>query len=113
MVTDLTVKLYMMKLPNTDGFFALDKLEQDEAIFGAFELLKDNFPVEKLTDRVVALQVLYMLEGEGEEFAMLKRQGVKSYSVKGISVTFDGSGISPDVIGILVGTPRAAIGRLI
>lgn len=113
MVTIETVKIYLALLPNTAAFFALDELEQDKHIFSALELLKDNFPIEKLTDRAVALQVLYMVEGESEEFAMLKRQGVKSYSVKGISVTFDGSGISPDVIEILVGTPRAAIGRLI
>lgn len=113
MVTDLTVKLYMMKLPNTDGFFALDTLEQDKAIFGAFELLKDHFPIEKLTDRAVALQVLFMLEGEDGEFAMLQRQGVKSYSVKGVSVSFEVSGIAQSVIDILVGTPRASVGRLI
>lgn len=113
MVTELTVKLYLQKLPNAGGFFELDELEQNKQIFAALELLKDHFDENKLSDRAVALQVLYMLEGESEEFGKLQRHGVKSYSVKGVSVTFDGSGIAQSVIDIIIGTRSAIVGRLI
>lgn len=113
MITIETVKIYLALLPNTAAFSALKELDQDKHIFAALELLKDNFPIEKLTDRAVALQVLFMIEGEEEEFAKLQRQGVKSYSVKGVSVTFDGKGIAPSVIDILVGKQSAMVGRLI
>lgn len=113
MVTIESIKLYLAMLPNSGGFFALDELEQDKQVFASLELLKDHFPIEKLSDRAVALQVLYMLEGEDEEFAKLQRHGVKSYSVKGVSVTFDGSGIAQSVIDIIIGTRSAMVGRLI
>lgn len=114
MITIETVKIYMALLPNTDAFFNLSPEEQDKAIFGATELLKDKFDEEKLSDRAIALQTLFMLEGEDEEFAKLQRHGVKSYSVKGVSITFAGSGISPAVIEIVTGTSKkASIGRLI
>lgn len=113
MVTIESVKLYLALMPKSSGFFELDELEQTQSVFAAFELLKDHFPLEKITDRAVALQVLYMLEGEDEEFAMLQRHGVKSYSVKGVSVTFNGSGIAQSVIDIIIGTRSAMVGRLI
>src|SRR5690606_41394807 len=62
---------------------------------------KDHFDASKLTDRAVALQTIYMLEGDEEGFGRLKRQGVKSYAVKGVSVSFEGSGISEEVLLIL------------
>lgn len=113
MVTNEAVKEYLTRLSNTELFDELSPEDKDKQIFTATELLGDYFPIEKVTDRAIALQVLYDLEGEDEEYAKLKRHGIKSYSVKGVSVTFDGSGISPDVIRIIGGRNKASVGRLI
>jgi len=63
------------------------------------------------------LQTIYMIEGEAEEFAMFKRQGVKSMKVEDISFSFESGNISPEVITILTKattkTTRAYVGRLI
>lgn len=107
-----TVNEYLNKLHNADSYVELEKYKQIQLVFTAEELLKDYFPSVELTDRAVALQVLYTLEGEDEEYSKLKRHGVKSFSTKGVSVTFEGAGISPDVINLL--TPKKAyVGRLI
>ncbi|WP_342512797.1 hypothetical protein MKY34_19650 [Sporosarcina sp. FSL K6-1522] len=114
MITNDTVMEYIEKMPGSDLFLELDQDEQVKHIFAAHELLKDNFRESSITDRAVAMQTLYMLEGEDEEYAKLKRHGVKSYAVKGVSVTFDGSNISPDVSKLL--KPKSGsglVGRLI
>jgi len=113
LVTNEEVERYLKNLSNNTLFTELKESDKDKAIFSALELLKDYFPIKKITDRAVALQVLYALEGEEEEYAKLKRHGVKSYAVKGVSVTFDGSGISPDVIHLIEPTNKAKVGRLI
>lgn len=117
-VTEVTndnklIKTYLSMLSNNELFEALSEPEKNKIIFTSHELLKDYFTTEKLTDRAVALQVLYSLEGEDEEYSKLKRHGVTSYSVKGVSVSFDGSGISPDVIRLLGSTKGAKAKRLI
>lgn len=113
MIDNEDVKSYLSKLSNAESFNNLDDTEKDKAIFTSKELLYDYFSKEKVTTRAIALQVLYDLEGEEEEFARLKRHGVKSYSVKGVSVTFEGSGISQDVIRILSDEQKAKVKRLI
>lgn len=107
-----TVNEYLSKLHNAKVYTDLAEVDKTSAVFTAEELLKDHFAADKLTDRAVALQVLYMLEGEDEEYAKLKRHGVKSFSTKGISVSFEGSGVSPDVINLLQ-PKKAFVGRLI
>lgn len=87
--------------------------EKEKVIFSATELLKDHFPQAGTNIRAIALQVLYTLEGDDEEYAKLKRHGVKSYSVKGVSVSFEGSGVSPDVILLLGRKKGAYTGTLI
>jgi len=113
MITTESIKEYLDKMYGNGLYEELESTDQDKIIFGALELLKDNFKEESITDRAVALQVLYMLEGEEEEFSKLKRHGVKSYSVKGVSVTFDGTEIAPSVIQLLEPVPKAKVGRLI
>lgn len=109
-----SVNTYLGKMRKTAGYFDLDVTEQEKEVFEATELLKDNFEASKLTDRAVALQVIYTLEGEEEEYGKLKRHGVKSYSVKGVSVSFEGTGISPDVISLLLPKEhKAMVGRLV
>src|SRR5699024_9308813 len=97
MITNETIKEYLNKMYGNEPFKEIDNIEQEKIMFNAHELLKDNFKENSITDRSVALQVLYMLEGEEEEYAKLKRHGVKSYSVKGVSVTFEGTEIAPGV----------------
>lgn len=108
-----SVNAYLDKLRRADGYKSLAQGEREAEVFTAGEMLKDYFPEDKITDRAVALQVLYNIEGESETYAMLKRQGVKSYSVKDVSVTFEGSGISPDVINLLQPKRGASVGRMI
>lgn len=103
---------YIEKLPNNDGFMNLVEDEKIKTVFAAFEKLKDHYIESLITNRAIALQTLYMIEGEEEEYSKLKRHGVKSYSVKGVSVSLEGSGISPDVLNIL-GSNKAKVGRLI
>ncbi|OAK70092.1 hypothetical protein [Lederbergia galactosidilytica] len=115
MVTNESIEEYIKKMHDKDLFMNLDDEQKDSSIFSALELLKDHYRPSKITDRAVALQVLYMLEGEDEEYAKLKRHGVKNYAVKGVSVTFDGGEIASSVIAIL-GEPRtkkATVGQLI
>lgn len=117
-----SIDAYLRKLHSNDTYAELQPGAQQSVVFTATELLTDYFGLAKLTDRIVALQVLYMLEGEGQEFEMLKRQGVKSYNTGGTSVSFtdDASGIAPAVLAIL-GTSstggatvsRAFVGSLI
>lgn len=103
---------YIEKLPNSESYMDLEEDIKVKNVFAAHELLKDHFRESQITNRAIALQTLYMLEGEAEEYAKLKRHGITSYSVKGVSVSFDGSGISPEVINLL-GANKASVGRLI
>jgi hypothetical protein len=117
------VKDYLDQLYNADIFKTLPSEKQDSALFTAFETLKDYYPLMMITPRIIALQTLFMLEGESEEYARLKRHGVKVFSTKGITVDLDGSAgntsnedngpIAPDVIAILgKWKHRAKVGRL-
>lgn len=109
------VKDYLNLLPDTALFDALEPDEQDRAIFGAAELLKSHYR-RRVTTRSIALQVLHKLESDSEYMGVLKRQGVQSYSTKGISVSFRGdvTTISDDVVSDL-GYPSngAKVGRMI
>lgn len=124
MVTDETIKEYLERLYGNDLFSELEDTEQKKIIFNAHELLKDNFKESDITNRAVALQVLYMLESDESDFSSLKNQGVTSYSVKGVSVSFGGSEtqtnsnnrnglIAPAVLAILSKNSGAKVGRLI
>lgn len=113
------IKDYMSKLPESvaSPFNSLSEPEKGKQIFLATESLADHYSESKLTPRVVALQILFTLEAEGEEFAKLKRHGVQSASAKGTSVTFSRSdSLSPAVVDIL-GEPskskKGFVGRLI
>lgn len=115
MIAYESVDQYIKKMSGNDLYMELAEPDKGKTFFTAFELLKDHYRPSKITDRAVALQILFMLEGEDEEYAKLKRHGVKSYAVKGVSVTFDGGEIAPSVVAIL-GEPRtkkASVGQLI
>jgi len=115
LITNESIKEYIGKMHDNGLFMSLGDEDKDSAIFSALELLKDHYRPSKISDRAAALQVLFMLEGEDEEYAKLKRHGVKSYAVKGVSVTFEGGEIASSVVAIL-GEPRtkkASVGTLI
>lgn len=124
MVTNEAIKDYLNKMYGNELFSELEEAEQEKVIFNAHELLKDNFKKSLITDRAVALQVLYMLESDESDFSSLKNQGVTSYSVKGVSVSFSSSEsktnnnnrnglIAPAVMEILSPNSGAKVGRLI
>jgi hypothetical protein len=103
---------YLKKLHFVDSYSKLDDPAKEAIVFTAEELLKDQFNEAKITERCIALQVLFMLEGEDEDFSKYKRHGVQSFSTKGVSVSFNGSNISPDVLAILRPS-RGSVGRLV
>lgn len=113
---------YMNRLPNTEQFAELPSEDQEKHIFNATESLKSYFGINAnpvLNERVIALQTLYMMEGDSEEFAKLKRHGVSSFSAKDVSVGFDNaSDLSSEVLGLLEWLNpklkrRGRVGRLI
>lgn len=112
------VKDYLNKLPAsmTALYTSLSDTDKDAQLFVATELLGDFYEANKITPRAAALQLLYILESEGEEFARLKRHGITQMSTKDTSVTFSrADSLSPDVISIL-GEPiqsKGFTGRLI
>lgn len=113
---------YMNRLPNTEQFMELSSDIQEKHIFNATESLKSYFGINAnpvLNERVIALQTLYMMEGDSEEFSKLKRHGVSSFSAKDVSVGFEkGADLSSEVIGLLERLNpklkrRGRVGRLI
>lgn len=109
------VKAYIAQMRGTELFDALGDTEQDAAIFTSSEFLKAIYGSRKVTDTVIAFQVLFDLEAQTEQYQQLKRNGVQTFSSKGVSVTFkETTNVAPEVFGIL-GSPRkgAGIGRLI
>lgn len=107
------VDAYIQQLHYKADYNNLSTEQRRSAVFEASELLSDEYGAGRLTPRIVALQTLYMLEGEAEEFAKLKRHGVESYSVKGVSISFKGSDIAPAVAKLLKPKTSAKVGRLI
>lgn len=123
-ITNESIKEYLDRMYGNELFTKLEQSEQSKIIFNAHELLKDNFKESDITNRAVALQVLYMLESDESDFSSLRNQGVTSYSVKGVSVSFGSSEsktnyknsnglIAPAVIAILNPNSGAKVGRLI
>lgn len=109
----MSVADYLAKMPGTDSFLALEQAEQDRWIFMAQETLGDHYRPRQITDRVIALQTMYMFEGESEDFAMLKRQGVDTFSTEGLSVSFKSGSVSPQVVDIISRGGRAGVGQLV
>lgn len=109
-----TVNDYLNKLHFATEYKNLTPEDQESIVFTAQEVLMDRYEEKKLTPRVIALQTLFMLEGENEEHSRLKRHGVSKFSTKGISVEYAGGNIAPDVVAILEPSKgKAAVARLI
>ncbi|PAF08666.1 hypothetical protein CHH65_13845 [Shouchella clausii] len=105
------VREYLSKMPLTGLYDALSEEDKDKWVFGAYELLSTHYRSNQITARAVALQVLYMLEGEEEEYAKLRRHGVTAFSTNRVSASLNGSAISPEVESLIRG--KARVGRLI
>lgn len=117
-----TVVEYIGKLPGAAQFGGLETAQQTAYVFDAMETIKAHFGDADitLTDRIIALQALYMVEGDFDEYTRLKAHGVDSYKVKDVTVSFrDGAmNLHPDVHDQVMRlnphlNRRARVGRLI
>ncbi|MEJ7541059.1 hypothetical protein [Staphylococcus intermedius] len=120
-VTTEQVIKYINNMPTNEYYKSLDENVVNQHIFAAQEEVNDlliNYPKITLSARMVALQALYNIEAEEEGFGMLRRQGVKNYSVKDVSVSFDDN-ISPRLLELIRRLDEATksniarVGRLI
>lgn len=122
MMNQTEIEAYLAKLPNSEPYTTLDAGLKTKVAFHAWETLRRSYGEAILTAEMAAIQILYYLEGEADEFAVYRRQGVKQVSTKDVSFQFDtGYGdISPEVVkiidelkGVDVGDGPAFFGRLI
>lgn len=119
---------YLKRIAGAESYLALPPQERERVVFTAFERLSLHYAERLLVPKIVALQAIYMTDGasvEGDEAVALqnlRKAGAKSYSIDGVSVSFDdskgGSGIAPDVIAYFdvqerQNKGRARVGRLI
>lgn len=95
------VEQYIAKLPYNEPYTELPMEVRTRIVFGSHEMLKRRYDESLISDEVVALQSLYVAEGEGQEFAMFKRQGVTHINLDGLTITVKGSNVSPEVIALL------------
>ena len=113
MPTTKQVTEYIKSMYDNQLFIDLEEPEREKIIFTASELLKDNYAEKRITTRALALQVLYLLEGDAEEYTKLKMHGITDYKVKDVSVSFSGGIISPLVAELLDPIRTGKVGRLI
>ena len=114
------VDAYIQSLYYNDRYMELEPDVRQKVVFTAGEMLLSHYDEAYITPKAQALQTLYMIEGESEEFALFKRQGVKSVGLKGLNLSFDGGTISPEAIAVIEKTiadkgkkGRTSVGRLI
>lgn len=104
-----SVNQYLSQMRSTALYDALEQPDKEAAVFEATEVLKDHYRESLLTERIVAVQTLFMLEGEDEDFRKYRRQGVTAMRAKDFDVTFEGregqtteyNPISPEVKQII------------
>jgi len=119
----LEVDTYLQALAYTDVYKEKTIEERQSITFTAYDKLLSYYDDIYLTPKIIGLQTVYMIEGEEEEFAKFKRQGVKSMGLSGMSFTFDiTQQISPEVATLIarekekeaeVKPSGARVGRLI
>lgn len=98
------IKAYIEQLPYTDIFLSLAVEVQNKIMFGASEMLRRRFGNAALTVELVAIQSVYLAEGEAEEFAKFRRHNVSSMGVEDLRFTFEkgsGDNIAPEVYAII------------
>ncbi|WP_374187438.1 hypothetical protein ACEPPU_24115 [Priestia aryabhattai] len=96
------VDAYLQLLSYTDVYKTKERTEREQAVFTAYEKLTSYYDDIYLTPKVIGLQTVYMIEGEQDDHALFKRQGVKSMQVEDLSFSYDiTQQISPDVVQII------------
>lgn len=118
---------YLIQLPQADLFIELDPEKQDAYLFQAIETLTYFYSPSvkaKLNARLVSLYTLYLIQNERDGYGAFANNGIRSYSVKDVSVTFkEGAtgSLIPDYIKALldalnpdlIPTSGGRVGRLI
>lgn len=104
------IDAYIALLPTNDAYLNLEESVKERVAFGAWEMLRRRYGAAVITDEMAALQALYIAEGEGEEFALFKRQGVKSIGLDGMSLSFATDLISPEVLALIESLNDSASG---
>ena len=115
------VDAYLFALSYTDVYKEKEQADREQDVFTAYEKLTSYYDDIYLTPKIIGLQTVYMIEGEEEEFAKFKRQGVKSMGLGDLSFTYDiTQQISPEVVTLIerakaaeVKPSGARVGRLI
>lgn len=111
MPTFTEVDAYLRKMFFAESYTELYGWGQSAVVFTASELLADHYPKDQITPRIVSLQVLFMLEGESEEIAKLRRQGVTDATIKDASVSLKAvSEIAPQVLAIFDSADPGSVG---
>lgn len=103
---------YIKQLPTPSYYDELTDTDKKKYIFNAMEEISDvliKFPNVEASERMIALQTLYNLEGEEEGIAMLRRQGIIDYTVKDIKAVLDKQIICPSVLTIIDAINAASI----
>lgn len=97
-----SVDTYLQTLAYTDVYKEKSEEDRRSITFTAYDKLLSYYDDIYLTPKIIGLQTVYMIEGEEEEFAKFKRQGVKSMGLSGMSFTFDiTQQISPEVATLI------------
>ncbi|MCQ9290701.1 hypothetical protein [Staphylococcus hyicus] len=94
---------YIDKMPTTEFYENMDEIQREQHIFNAHEEVNDlliKYPNVTINARMVALQALYNIEAEEEGIAMLRRQGIKDYTVKDVKATLDTT-INPRLLDLI------------
>lgn len=97
------VELYISELPFKDAFDKLDDVLQTKVIIEANKQLIRFFGSGIITDEMVAIQAVYMAEGEAEGHAKFRRHAVTHMRLEDMTFTYDPKqmGIAPDVIALI------------
>lgn len=120
-ITIQDVTNYISKMPTTDYYESMNEKQREKHIFNAQEEVNDlliKYPNVELSSRMVALQTIYNIEAEEEGIAMLRRQGIKDYTVKDVKATLDNS-INPQLLSLIESlnesklSNKNSVGRLI
>lgn len=88
-------------MPFPGSYLELDDAIKPKLVTECWNMLRRRYGAAVITDEMVALQTVYIAEGEKEEFAKFKRQSVKSMNVEGLSFSFDLNHVSPEVVALI------------
>lgn len=105
------VNEFINGLPFPDAYVRLPDVLKPKIVTESWNMLSRRYGAAVITDEMVALQAVYMAEGEGEEFAKFKRHAVKSMNVEGIQFSFDLVHISPEVIALVAAAEDGGAGE--